>query len=132
MSLSKDDMKRIQNNLLTLNSNRKHTPMKFGHHYYVYILECSDNSYYTGVTNNLDKRMHQHQSGENKSCYTFSRRPVILRYSIHCNDIKQAIAWEKQIKGWTRKKKQALFSDNWETIKILSKNYTQFPPGSAS
>jgi putative endonuclease len=81
--------------------------MKNGHHYYVYILECSDKSYYTGVTNNLERRMWEHETGFDPRCYTFKRRPLILRYSIHNTDIMQAIAWEKQIKGWSIKKKEA-------------------------
>ena len=101
--------------------------MKQGHHYYVYILECSDKSYYTGVTNNLERRMWEHETGFNPNCYTFKRRPLILRYSIHNTDIMQAIAWEKQIKGWSRKKKEALFNEDWEKIKKLAKNYTDHP-----
>ncbi len=102
--------------------------MKQGHHYFVYILECSDGSYYTGVTNNLERRLWEHETGFNTACYTFKRRPLILRYSIHLTDVKQAIAWEKQIKGWSRKKKEALFREDWEAIKKLAKNYTQNPP----
>ena len=101
--------------------------MKFGHHYFVYILECSDGSYYTGVTNDLERRLFEHQSGDIKTSYTYSRRPVVLKYSIHVTDIKQAIAWEKQIKGWTRKKKEALFTEDWEEIIKLSRNYTEHP-----
>ena len=104
--------------------------MKLGHHYYVYILECSDKSYYTGVTNDLERRMWEHETGFNPRCYTFKRRPLILRYSIHNNDIMQAIAWEKQIKGWSRKKKEALFNEDWEEIKRLAKNYTDYPRNS--
>ncbi|HEY5369129.1 MAG TPA: GIY-YIG nuclease family protein [Hanamia sp.] len=101
--------------------------MKNGHHYYVYILECSDGSYYTGVTNNLERRVWEHETGFNTGCYTFKRRPVKLRYSTHTTDIKQAIAWEKQIKGWSRKKKEALFNEDWEEIKRLAQNYTEHP-----
>ena len=48
---------------------------------YVYILECSDRSFYTGVTNDIDRRVEEHQSGENKEAYSYSRRPVKLVYS---------------------------------------------------
>ena len=106
--------------------------MKQGHHYYVYILECSDKSYYTGVTNNLERRLWEHETGFNAKCYTFKRRPVLLKYSIHATDIKQAILWEKQIKGWSRKKKEALFREDWEEIKRLAKNYTENPPSAPS
>ena len=71
--------------------------------------------------------MWEHESGFNPGCYTFKRRPLILRYSIRHNDIIQAIAWEKQIKGWSRKKKEALFNEDWEAIKKLAKNYTEYP-----
>jgi putative endonuclease len=94
--------------------------------YYVYILECIDNSYYTGVTNNLDERIAQHNSGYVKTCYTFKRRPLKLVYSIQLDDINQAIALEKQIKGWSRNKKQAFINEDWSKLKILSKNYTEF------
>jgi putative endonuclease len=93
--------------------------------FYVYILKCNDNSYYTGLTNNLEERFRQHQSGYVAKCYTYKRRPLKLVYSLQLNDINQAIALEKQIKGWSRKKKEALIKDDWERLKLLSKNYTQ-------
>lgn len=102
--------------------------MKQGHHYYVYILECSDKSYYTGVTNSLERRLWEHESGFHPGCYTFKRRPLVLKYCIHVTDVKQAILWKKQIKGWTRKKKEALFKEDWEEIKKLARNYTEYPP----
>lgn len=87
------------------------------HHYFVYILECSDGSYYTGVTNNIERRLWEHETGFNTTCYTYKKRPVILKYYIHLTDVKQAIAWEKQIKGWSRKKKEALFKEDWRKYK---------------
>ena len=97
--------------------------MKF---YYFYIIECSDNSYYTGLTNNLDERVAQHSNEYVTNCYTFKRRTLKLVWSIQLNDIKQAINLEKQIKGWSRKKKNALIIEDWDLLKLLSKNYTQF------
>lgn len=67
--------------------------------YHVYILECSDGSYYTGMTNDLDRRLAQHQSGYRKSSYTYNRRPLVLKWSLQCNNPKEAIHIEKQIKG---------------------------------
>ena len=96
--------------------------MKF---YYVYVLECSDGSYYTGLTNNLEERLAQHQSGYVVRCYTFKRRPLKLVYSLQMNDVNQAIALEKQIKGWSRKKKKAFIIEDWSRLKQFSKNYTQ-------
>lgn len=96
--------------------------------YYVYILKCSDTSYYTGITNDIDRRLWEHQEGINSSCYTFKRRPVELVYYEPFNDVNQAIVWEKQIKGWSRKKKEALIRNRWEEIKKLAecKNDSHF------
>jgi putative endonuclease len=92
--------------------------------YYVYILKCSDGSYYTGVTNNIEKRLAEHNSDNSVTSYTFKRRPVELVYCQEFNDIKQAIELEKQIKGWSRRKKEALINEDWEKLKLYSKNYT--------
>jgi putative endonuclease len=91
--------------------------------YYVYILRCSDNSYYTGMTNNPERRLLQHQRGINSTCYTFQRRPVVLVFCTGFNDVLQAIAFEKQVKGWKRKKKEAIINDNWEELIALSRCY---------
>jgi putative endonuclease len=90
--------------------------------YYVYIIECSDSSYYTGVTNNIKKRFREHCRGSVLWSYTATRRPLILRYYMEYGNIVEAIRREKQIKGWTRKKKEALFTHDWETLKKLSAN----------
>ena len=87
---------------------------------YVYILECSDRSFYTGVTNDIDRRVEEHQSGENKEAYSYSRRPVKLVYSEFFIDPTDAINFEKQIKGWTRKKKIALINGDFKTLVKLS------------
>ena len=76
--------------------------------YYVYILKCSDGSYYTGITNYLEKRIYEHQAGLVSKCYTHNRRPLKCVYSADFNDVGLAIQSEKQIKGWGRKKKEAL------------------------
>ena len=90
--------------------------------YFVYILLCSDNSYYTGVTNNLEIRLHQHESGADFKSYTFKRRPVRMVFHEKFNDINQAIAFEKQVKGWRRAKKEAIINGNWHLLPELSKN----------
>jgi putative endonuclease len=87
---------------------------------YVYLLKCNDGTYYTGITNNFERRFIEHQQGEITTCYTFSRRPVQLAYLEKFQNYNQAIAWEKQVKGWTRTKKEALIQGNWEKIKELS------------
>ena len=88
--------------------------------YFVYIIKCSDNSYYTGVTNDLERRLYEHNHSKDDSACTFDKRPTILMYYEAFHDVNQAIAFEKQIKGWTRKKKEALIDKNWDKIKELA------------
>jgi len=88
---------------------------------YVYILECSDGSYYTGVTNDADGRLREHNKGIDQSSYTFIRRPVKMVFCERFNDPVQAIAFEKQLKGWSRKKKKAIIEGNWQLLPELSK-----------
>ena len=90
------------------------------HQYYVYILLCNDNSYYTGVTNDLDRRMYEHDQGVNPGCYTCKRRPLKLVFNERFTDITQAIAFEKQVKGWNRKKKEAIINGDWHLLPELS------------
>jgi putative endonuclease len=96
--------------------------MKLSYNFCVYILECSDGSYYTGVTNDLERRLWEHSTGFDIKCYTYSKRPVKLRYYETTHDIKQAILREKQLKGWSRKKKEALFKEDWQELIKLSKS----------
>ncbi len=88
--------------------------------YYVYIVKCSDNSYYTGVTNDVERRILEHNFDENKTAYTYRKRPVKLVWFEYYNDINQAIEKEKQIKGWSRKKKEALINNNFDVLVELS------------
>ena len=88
--------------------------------YYVYILKCADSSYYTGLTNNLESRLTQHNSGLNPESYTFERRPVNLVFSQDFNDINQAILFEKKIKKWSAKKKTALINGDYDLLQILA------------
>ena len=76
---------------------------------YTYILQCSDGSYYTGSTKNLDARLYQHRIGEG-SIYTRMRLPVKLLYVEKYERIDEAFYREKQIQGWTRRKKEALMA----------------------
>ena len=103
--------------------------MAYKHKYYfVYLLKCSDGSFYTGITNNIERRLSEHESGRNPDCYTYFRRPVELVYSEYFTDPNQAIAFEKKVKGWSRAKKEALIKNNWDKIKFLSqcRNATHF------
>ena len=95
--------------------------MKLRHAYYVYILLCADGSYYTGMTNSLDKRLAEHHKGLDPTCYTFSRRPLILKYQAHYEYVNDAIRKEKQIKRWTRAKKEALINGDFDELIRLAK-----------
>jgi putative endonuclease len=88
--------------------------------YYVYILECSDKLLYTGITNNLERRLDEHKKGLNKTCFTFKRRPLKLIFQQDFNDIEQAISFEKKIKNWSAKKKLALANNEFDMLQILS------------
>lgn len=88
--------------------------------YYVYILKCADSSYYTGMTNDVNRRLLEHQNGINKECYTYKKRPVELVFYTEFNEVNQAIAFEKQVKGWSRKKKEAIINDKWDDLKKLA------------
>ena len=88
---------------------------------YVYILKCSDKSYYTGVTSNLTKRLFDHTSGRYIGSYTYNRRPVELVYHAEFTDIRIAIEFEKKIKKWSKAKKEALINEEYEKLPNLSK-----------
>ncbi len=94
--------------------------------YFVYILKCSDDSFYTGITNNLDRRIYEHNIGIDIVAFTFKRRPVELVWFEMFTEPTQAIMIEKKIKGWSRRKKQALIDENWDKLIEYSKNYTQY------
>lgn len=89
---------------------------------YTYILKCCDDSYYTGSTINLSKRLKQHQDGEGAN-YTAKRLPVELVYYEKHSQIDKAFEREKQIQGWRREKKEALIKGEWERLPDLAKSY---------
>jgi putative endonuclease len=88
---------------------------------YLYILKCNDDSFYIGVTNNLDKRVLDHNSGIKTDSYTYDKRPVTLVYHTYFTDYKLAFEWETKIKKWSRAKKQALINGDFDLLKLLSK-----------
>ena len=88
---------------------------------YVYILKCSDLSYYTGVTNGLENRLIEHQTGFYPTCYTYYRRPLQLMYHIGFISIVNSIEIEKQIKKWSRKKKEAIINGDYDLLVELAK-----------
>jgi putative endonuclease len=96
--------------------------------FYVYMVRCGDGTFYTGVTNDLHKRLREHNNGIFPSCYTYKRRPVELVYSCHFQYVSEAISWEKHLKRWSRKKKEALVRGDEEALHKLAacKNETHF------
>ncbi len=86
---------------------------------YVYILKCSNNLYYTGSTNNLVKRLSDHQNGMGAN-FTRKHLPIELVYYQEFAQIDQAFYREKQIQGWSRKKKEALITGKTNLLPKLS------------
>lgn len=93
--------------------------------YFVYILICADKSYYIGITNDVFLREQQHNQGLDNKSYTFDKRPVKLVWHQEFNNPNEAISMEKQLKGWGKKKKEALISRDYDKLPKLSKNYTK-------
>jgi putative endonuclease len=89
--------------------------------YYVYILLCSDDSYYVGVTNNLGRRFIEHATGHDEGSYTSARRPVVVVYAEQFFRPFAAIMREKQLKKWTRIKKEALIGGKPDELKAAAK-----------
>jgi putative endonuclease len=88
--------------------------------FYVYILLCRNGEYYVGHTDNIEQRLSEHHLGTINDCYTKSRRPLELIFLQNFDTRDGAFHAERQIKGWSRKKKEALIEDNWEEIKRLN------------
>ncbi|WP_262031602.1 GIY-YIG nuclease family protein [Microvirga sp. Mcv34] len=88
------------------------------------MLRCADGSYYVGTSrsDDLETRVSQHNLGTFGG-YTAKRRPVVLVYSTHFARILDAIAYERQVKGWSRAKKEALIRGDFEALPGLSKSY---------
>ena len=89
--------------------------------YYVYISECKDASFYTGLTNDLIRRFTEHCDGTSITCYTFKRRPLTLKYYETIPFSLEAEQREKQLKGWSRSKKIALMQGNLHKLTLLFK-----------
>jgi len=87
--------------------------------FWAYILRCSDGSYYTGHTDDLERRLAQHQTGEVKG-YTHDRRPVNLVWSESFATREEALAAELRIKPWSRAKKEALIRRDWNALKLAA------------
>ena len=92
---------------------------------YLYILLCSNGKLYTGSTRNIEKRMYEHTIGEGAN-FTKKHLPVQLVYVEEFSRIDEAFYREKQVQGWSRRKKDALINGDTNQLPILSKNYTQY------
>ena len=88
--------------------------------FHLYILRCSDGSYYTGHTDDLESRLVAHQQGSFGG-YTSRRRPVELVYSYEFATRAEALEMERRIKGWSRRKKEALIEGDWARLQGLSR-----------
>ena len=89
--------------------------------YYVYMLRCSDGSYHVGHTNDLEQRLATHERGAIED-YTLSRRPVELVFSDQFSTRQEAFHRERQIKGWSRARKEALIKGDWDGLVELRAN----------
>ena len=98
---------------------------------YMYILQCSDDSYYVGSTTNLELRLAEHNYGAG-ALYTKTRLPVKLVYFEECQSIKEAFLREKQVQGWSRKKREALIMNKYDLLPTLSKSKIEQTPGVVS
>lgn len=88
--------------------------------FWVYILRCADGCYYTGHTDNLERRLDEHVTG---ACggYTVLRRPVECVWSQACSTREEALTAELQIKKWSRAKKDALIRGDWGALSLNAK-----------
>jgi putative endonuclease len=94
----------------------------------IYILPCSDGSYYTGITRRpVEERVSEHALGL-RDGYTFTRRPVTLVHAESYERIDEAIAAEPRIKGWSRVKKEAYIRGDFETLTALSRRRSKSEP----
>ncbi|MGB3627663.1 MAG: GIY-YIG nuclease family protein [Henriciella sp.] len=94
--------------------------------FFVYILRCSNGSYYVGSYRgqDVDTRVYQHNHGTDPKAYTYRYRPVELLWSCQFDDPSDMVAFEMQLKGWSRAKKEAFMRSDWTELKSLSKSRT--------
>ena len=88
---------------------------------YVYVLRCFDGTFYIGVTNDVDRRLWEHENGESRRHYTYARRPLRLIHVSEFASPNEAIAFEKRLKGWTHRKKRAFVEGKWGALKRFSR-----------
>jgi putative endonuclease len=101
--------------------------------YNVYILLCSDGLTYTGISDDITRKLSEHQSGLNKTAFTYLRRPVELIFQQEFNDVLQAIYFEKKMKKWSAPKKMALANAEFDLLQILAEcrnaSHSKYNPG---
>ena len=95
---------------------------------WMYILKCSDNSYYVGSTQNLELRVWQHSTGLGAK-YTSTRLPIELMFAAEFDRIADAYAFEKKVQGWSRGKREALIQSDFNKLPGLSKKRFSPAPG---
>ncbi len=97
--------------------------------FWVYILKCHDGSYYTGHTDNLEMRIAQHKGKTFPNCYTATRLPIEIVFSQELSTREEALAAERQIKGWSRRKKEAMMRGDWNEVSRLAQNALRLAQG---
>ncbi len=88
---------------------------------YVYILRCSDGTFYTGSTSNLEARLWMHQEGRGAE-YTKDRLPVTLAWAQEYEHVADAYGVERKLHGWSHAKRQAVIDGNWHLLPSLARN----------
>ncbi len=94
--------------------------------FYVYILKCADGAYYTGHTDNPEVRLAAHRQAQ-ADTWVSKRLPVELVFIESASTREEALAFEQQIKRWSRVKKEALIARDWERLKLFAMNYSEPP-----
>ena len=88
--------------------------------FWIYLLKCADNSYYTGHTDNLEVRIAMHQEGKIAG-YTSTRLPIVLVFCEQFPTRAEALEMEIRIKGWSRRKKEAMMQGDWKKVQQLAR-----------
>jgi predicted GIY-YIG superfamily endonuclease len=91
--------------------------------FYVYILKCADGAYYKGHTDDPDVRLAAHAAAK-KDSWVSKRLPVVLMFIESAPTREEALAFEQQLKRWSRAKKEALIARDWEKLQLLAKSYS--------
>jgi predicted GIY-YIG superfamily endonuclease len=99
--------------------------------FWMYILKCADGSFYTGHTDDLEKRLGQHDEAMFPDCYTVDKRPLELFYAEECQTREDAKQREYQVKSWSRAKKIALAKQDWDKLKYFARPPSERHPSAA-